>query len=57
MDLDGVVEIDAKLLDEIRSFAALKNIGIEDYLTHLIEEEILKMEKLLMSSWKLMKRF
>ena len=42
MDLDGVVEIDAKLLDEIRSFAALKNIGIEDYLTHLIEEEILK---------------
>ena len=42
MDFDGSIEIDANLLNEIRSLAALKNIDIDDYVTHLIEEEILK---------------
>ena len=42
MDFNGSIEIDANLLDEIRSFAALKNIDIDDYVTFLIEEEIMK---------------
>tara|TARA_Y100000994_G_scaffold169880_1_gene139877 strand:- start:141 stop:308 length:168 start_codon:yes stop_codon:yes gene_type:complete len=36
------IELDAKLLDEIRSLAALKNIDFDDYITHILEEEILK---------------
>ena len=42
MDYDHSIEIDTTLLNGIRSLAALKNIDIDDYVTHLIEEEILK---------------
>ena len=42
MEFDNFVEIDANLLSEIRSLAALKNIEIDDYVTFLLEEEILK---------------
>ena len=42
MGFDDTIEIDPMLLDEIRSLAALKNIKIDDYLTLLLEEEILK---------------
>ena len=42
MDFDGSIEIDSFLLDEIRSLAALSNIEIDDYITLLLEEEILK---------------
>ena len=42
MDFDGSIEIESRLLDEIRSLAALDNILIDDYITLLIEEEILK---------------
>ena len=42
MNLDGSIEIDASLLDEIRSIATLKKIDMDDYLTLLLEEEILK---------------
>ena len=42
MDFEDSIEIDANLLNEIRSLAALKNIDIDDYLTLLLEEEILK---------------
>ena len=42
MDFDDSIEIDATLLHGIRSLAALKNIEIDDYVTLLIEEEILK---------------
>ena len=36
------IEIDSRLLDEIRSFAASSNIDIDEYITFLLEEEILK---------------
>ena len=42
MDFVDSIEIDAKLLDEFRSLAALCNIDIDDYITLLLEEEILK---------------
>ena len=42
MDFDDSIEIDSRLLDEIRSLAALDNIVIDDYITLLLEEEILK---------------
>ncbi len=42
MSNDDSIELDVNLLHEIRSLAALKNIDIDDYVTHLIEEEILK---------------
>ena len=42
MDFNDSIDIDANLLDEIRSLAALKNIEIDDYVTLLLEEEILK---------------
>ena len=42
MDFNGSVEIDSRLLDEIRSLAALTNIEIDDYITLLLEEEVLK---------------
>ena len=42
MDFDDSFEIDSSLLDEIRSLAALDNIDIDDYITLLLEEEILK---------------
>ena len=42
MDFDGSIEIDSLLLDEIRSLAALNNTEIDDYITLLLEEEILK---------------
>ena len=42
MDFDGSIEIESRLLDEIRSLAALDNIVIDDYISLLIEEEILK---------------
>ncbi len=42
MDFDDSIEIDANLLNEMRSMADLKNIDIHDYVTLLIEEEILK---------------
>ena len=42
MDFDDSIEIDANLLNEIRSLAALTNVSIDDYITLLLEEEILK---------------
>ena len=36
------IEIDSKLLEEIRLHASLKNSDIDDYITLLLEEEILK---------------
>ena len=42
MDFDDSIEIDSRLLDEIRSLAALDNIVVDDYITLLLEEEILK---------------
>ncbi len=42
MDFNDSIDIDANLLDEIRSLAALKNIEIDDYVTLLLEEDILK---------------
>ena len=42
MDFDGSIELDSKWLDEIRSLAALHNIEIDDYVSLLLEEEILK---------------
>ena len=42
MCFEDTIEIDSKLLDEIRSLAASSNLNIDDYLTHLLEEEILK---------------
>ncbi len=42
MDIDDSIEIDSRLLEEIRSLAASNNLNIDDYLTHLLEEEILK---------------
>ena len=42
MDVDESIEIDSKLLNEIQSLAAFKNIDIHDYITLLLEEEILK---------------
>ena len=42
MDIDGSIEIDSRLLDEIRSLAASNDLNIDDYLTRLLEEEILK---------------
>ncbi len=42
MGFEGTIEIDSELLDEFRSLAVLNNIEIDDYLTYLLEEEILK---------------
>ena len=42
MNFEDSIEIEANLLNEIRSLAALKNIDIDDYVTLLLEEEILK---------------
>ena len=42
MDFDYSVKIEANLLNQIRSLAALKNIDFDYYLTLLLEEEILK---------------
>ena len=42
MDFDDSIEIDASLLNGIRSLATLKKIDIDDYVTLLLEEEILK---------------
>ena len=42
MDFDDLIEIDASILNEIRSLATLKKIDIDDYVTLLLEEEILK---------------
>ena len=42
MDFDATIEIDSRLLDEIRSLAAVDNIAIDEYITLLLEEEILK---------------
>ena len=42
MDFCNSIEIDSKLFDEIRSLAASNNIDIDDYVTELLEEEILK---------------
>ncbi len=42
MVIDDSIEIDPSLLDEIQSFATSKKIDIDDYLTLLLEEEILK---------------
>ena len=42
MDFDGSLEIDSRLLDEIRTLAALDSIVIDDYISLLLEEEILK---------------
>mgnify|MGYP004179677943 CR=1 FL=1 len=42
MGSDDAIEVDPMLLDEMRSLAALKNIKFDDYITLLLEEEILK---------------
>ena len=42
MDFDGSIDLNSELLDEIRSLAARNNIEIDDYITLLLEEEILK---------------
>ena len=42
MAFDDEIKIDPKLLDEMRSLALLNNIEIDDYITLLLEEEILK---------------
>ena len=42
MGFDDAIDIDPILLDEMRSLAALKNIKLDDYVTLLLEEEILK---------------
>ena len=42
MVFDDSIKIDASLLDQMRSLAALENIHIDDYMTLLLEEEILK---------------
>ena len=42
MDFYDSIEIDASLLNEIRLLATLKKIDIDDYVTLLLEEEILK---------------
>ena len=42
MDFDDSIEMDSRLLDETRALAALNNIVIDDYITLLLEEEILK---------------
>ena len=42
MVIDDSIEIDPSLLDEIQSLATSKKIDIDDYLTLLLEEEILK---------------
>ena len=42
MGFDDEIEIDPKLLDEMRALAVLNNIEIDDYITILLEEEILK---------------
>ena len=42
MDSCDSVVLDALLLDELKSIAAYRNIHIDDYITLLLEEEILK---------------
>ena len=42
MGFEDTIEIDSKLLDGIRMLAVLNNIEIDDYITLLLEEEILK---------------
>jgi len=42
MKCDDMVEIDCRLLNEVRSLAALNNVDLDDYITLLLEEEILK---------------
>jgi hypothetical protein len=42
MDFEDSIEIDASLLYEIRSLATLKKIDMDDYVTLLLEEEILR---------------
>ena len=42
MDLVDSIDLDSELFDEIRSLASLNNIEIDDYITLLLEEEILK---------------
>ena len=42
MDFDDSIDIDSKLLDDLLSLAALSNLDIHDYITLLLEEEILK---------------
>ena len=42
MNFEDFIDIDANLLNEVQSLAALKNIEIDDYVTLLLEEEILK---------------
>ena len=42
MDYDISIELENSLIFEIQSIADSKNIHIDDYITLLIEEEILK---------------
>ena len=42
MGFDDEIKIDPKLMDEMRALAVLNNIEIDDYITLLLEEEILK---------------
>ena len=42
MDLVDSIELDAELLDEIRSLAELMSTDLDDYITFLLEEEVLK---------------
>ena len=41
MEFPSSIELDAGLLNEIRSLAALQKIDFDDYVTLLLEEEVL----------------
>ena len=42
MDYDSYIYLDSDLLEELRALAALRDIHIDDYITSLLEEEVLK---------------
>ncbi len=42
MENDDSIDMDSWLPDKILSLAALNNVDIDDYITFLLEEEILK---------------
>ena len=42
MEIVDSIDIDCTLCDEIQSLADLNNMEIEDYITFLLEEEILR---------------
>ena len=42
MTFDETIVVESKLLDEIRTLAFINNFEIDDYISFLLEEEILK---------------